>query len=67
MSYLGNEETLVELPAVEYLVGQLGYNVLHGRELTPDKGVRDSLTEVVLTDRLVAAIKKLNPGLMKAI
>lgn len=61
MSYLGNEETLVEIPAVEYLVNKLGYHALHGKELTPDKGVRDSLTEVVLTDRLTAAIKKLNP------
>ena len=35
MSYLGNEETLVELPAIEYLEEKLGYNFIHGKELTP--------------------------------
>jgi len=61
MSYLGNEETLVEIPAVAYMTEQLGYNSMHGRELTPEKGVRDSLAEVVLTDRLARALQKLNP------
>ena len=31
MSYLGNEETLVELPAIEYLEKKLGYNFIHGK------------------------------------
>ena len=32
MTYLGNEETLVELPAIEYLEHKLGYNFIHGKE-----------------------------------
>lgn len=60
MGYLGNEETLVELPAVEYLQKKLGYSFIHGKELTPTSGARDSLADAVLVDRLRAAIKKLN-------
>ena len=52
MSYLGNEETLVELPAIEYLQNKLGYNFIHGKELTPSSGARDSLADVILADRL---------------
>lgn len=63
MPYLGNEETLVELPAVDYVEKHLDYKFIHGKELTPEKGVRDSLAEVVLIDRLTAALKKLNPWL----
>lgn len=61
MSYLGNEETLVELPAIEYLEKKLGYNFIHGKELIPASRARDSLTDVVLVDRLRAALKKINP------
>ena len=61
MSYLGNEETLVELPAIEYLENKLGYNFIHGKELTPASGERDSLADVVLVNRLKASLKKLNP------
>ena len=43
MSYLGNEETLVELPAIEYLQNKLRYNLIHGKELS---GERDSLAEI---------------------
>lgn len=63
MPYLGNEETLVELPAFDYLKDQLHYHAIHGKELTPEKGVRDSLAEVVLTNRLTSALKALNPWL----
>ena len=58
MSYLGNEETLVELPAIEYLENKLGYNFIHGKELTPTSGARDSLADVVLVDRLKTSLKK---------
>ncbi len=61
MPYLGNEETLVELPAIEYLEKNLGYSFIHGKELTPSLGARDSLADVVLVDRLREAVKKLNP------
>ena len=46
MSYLGNEETLVELPAVDYLEKNLGYSFIHGKNLTPESGERDSLSDV---------------------
>ncbi|WP_346026090.1 type I restriction endonuclease, partial [Clostridium nitritogenes] len=61
MAYLGNEETLVELPAVEYLENKLGYNFIHGKELTPKYGERDSLADVVLVNRLRKSLKRLNP------
>ncbi|MDS0526192.1 type I restriction endonuclease subunit R [Clostridium sp. SHJSY1] len=61
MSHLGNEETLVELPAIKYLEEKLDYKFVYGNELTPELGERDSLTEVILTKRLEKAIKRLNP------
>ncbi len=36
MTYLGNEETLVELPAVNYLEKNLGYSFIYGKDLTPE-------------------------------
>ncbi|MBY6951037.1 type I restriction endonuclease subunit R [Clostridium botulinum] len=61
MSYLGNEETLVELPAIEYLTGVLGYNFIEGDKLTPKYGERDTLSEVILSKRMKTSLKKLNP------
>lgn len=61
MSYLGNEETLVELPAINYMKDILNYEFVHGKELTPEQGARDSLTEVILVRRLERALKRLNP------
>lgn len=61
MTYLGNEETLVELPAIEYLKNKLDYNFIHGKELTSESGARESLADVVLVDRLRTSLKKLNP------
>lgn len=61
MSYLGNEETLVELPAINFLKDELGYNFVHGDNLVPEHGERESLTEVILTRRLEKALKRLNP------
>ena len=61
MSYLGNEETLVELPAIEYIKNILDYEFVHGKDLTPEQGARDSLTEVILVRRLEIALKRLNP------
>ena len=61
MSYLGNEETLVELPAVDYLEKNLGYSFIHGKNLTPESGERDSLSDVVLINILRDALKRLNP------
>lgn len=61
MSYLGNEETLVELPAIQYLQDKLGYQFIHGDQLTPERGERDSYTEVILVNRLEKALKRINP------
>ncbi|MBM7614806.1 type I restriction endonuclease subunit R [Alkaliphilus hydrothermalis] len=61
MTYLGNEETLVELPAIDYMQNILGYDFIHGTQLVPEKDERDTLTEVILIKRLHAALKRLNP------
>lgn len=61
MSYLGNEETLVELPAIEYLEKKFGYDFIHGQFLTPENNERDSMTEVILKNRFKKALKKINP------
>lgn len=61
MSYLGNEETLVELPAIEYLTKVHDYNFIEGDKLIPDYGERDTLSEVILSKRMKASLKKLNP------
>ncbi|OAA87802.1 type I restriction endonuclease subunit R [Clostridium ljungdahlii] len=61
MPNLGNEETLVELPAIKYIKDILNYDFIHGKELIPENGERDSLTEVILVKRLGNALKRLNP------
>ncbi|MTI71434.1 MAG: type I restriction endonuclease subunit R [Firmicutes bacterium] len=61
MPHMGNEETLVEVPAVNYLTDKLGYKYIHGKELTPESGARETYREVILQDRLEKALKKLNP------
>jgi len=61
MPYLGNEETLVEVPAIEYITKKLKYEFIHGDKLTPEDGERESLTDVVLGERLKKSLKQLNP------
>ncbi|WP_027340831.1 type I restriction endonuclease subunit R [Halonatronum saccharophilum] len=61
MPYMGNEETLVELPAIKYLTDNLGYDFVHGDELAPESGARGSYREVILQDRLTKVLKRLNP------
>ena len=59
---LGNEEILVEIPAVEFLRNLPdGYTNIHGSLLTPEKGERDSWSSVILSRRLRASLKRLNP------
>jgi len=60
MAYLGNEETLVEKPAVEYLTDKLEYDFIHGEKLTLECGERESMNDVILVKRLSKALKKLN-------
>lgn len=59
---LGNEETLVEIPAVQFLRDLPdGYNYIHGSELVPERDERDSLSSVILGRRLRESLKRLNP------
>jgi len=59
---LGNEEILVEIPAVEFLRNLPdGYTNIHGSLLTPEKGERDSWSSVILSGRLRKNLKRLNP------
>lgn len=61
MSALGNEYTLVEKPAIDYLVDVLGYEYINGEKLTPSKGERESFRDVILVKRFRVALKRLNP------
>lgn len=64
---LGSEETLVELPAVEFLRNLSdGYDFIHGSELTPEKGERDFMSSVILGNRLRKALKRLNPWMSES-
>lgn len=60
-NYLGNEETLVEIPAIEYLTRNLHYQFVHGEKLTAQHGERESMNEVILVKRLRQALEQLNP------
>lgn len=54
-----NEENLSENPAVEHL-RRLGYEYISPDALEAE---RESFKEIVLTSRLVVALKRLNPWL----
>lgn len=66
MSNLGNEYTLVEEPAIKYLVNKLDYDYIEGEKLTPACGERESFRDVVLVNRLRTALKRLNPWMNEA-
>ena len=61
-------ENDVENAALE-LLGDLGYTIALGPNIDPDSASRDrtSYSEVLLTDRLRKAFKKLNPHLSEDI
>lgn len=61
MSHLGTEETLVEIPAIKYLENILGYHYIHGDNLKPSSGERESFRDVILIKRLENSLKNLNP------
>ena len=61
MPYLGNEETLVEEPAIAYLTDKLGYEFIHGEKLLPDQGEREFMSDVILVKRLRDSLKRINP------
>lgn len=58
---LGNEETLVEIPALDYFINTLGYDYIHGEKLTPAFGERSSFRDVILIQRSRASLHRLNP------
>jgi len=66
MTGLGNEYTLVEKPAIDYLVDVLGYDYTEGEKLSPECEERDSYRDVVLVGRLRTALKRLNPWMNDA-
>ena len=56
-----DEELKVEIPAIQQLQ-TLGWEYIHGFELSPEKSnERQYLKDVVLTDRLNAAVMRINP------
>lgn len=56
------EDYMVEQPAINWLK-ELGYSYIHGSELSPENGERESYRHVVLKKRFVQAIMKINPWL----
>lgn len=55
-----DELNKVELPALAQLQ-QLGWTYIEGKHLSPEQGERNSQRDVVLIERLDAAIKRINP------
>ena len=60
-SYL-TENYLVEEPAINWFQ-EIGYSYIHGSELIPDNGERESYKHCVLKNRFIQAIKRINPWL----
>ena len=56
------EEYMVEKAAINWLK-ELGYSYIHGSELSPENGERESYRHVVLKKRFIQAIKRINPWL----
>jgi len=56
------EDYLVEQPAINWFK-EVGYSYIHGSELTPDNGERESYRHCVLKRRFIEAIKRMNPWL----
>jgi len=64
VSAMGIVESHVEEAMLAWL-GELGYEVAYGPDVEPEKlaAERDDFTEVVLSRRLGAALRRINPGL----
>ncbi|MBC7334268.1 MAG: HsdR family type I site-specific deoxyribonuclease, partial [Actinobacteria bacterium] len=56
------EDYLVERPAINWLK-ELGYFYIHGAELSPENGERESYRKVILKKRFIDAVRRLNPWL----
>lgn len=63
MTAVGFTESVVELAALQWF-GEIGYTVLHGPDISPGGPFpeRDTYQEVVLRDRLEAALARINPA-----
>ncbi|HPU29096.1 MAG TPA: type I restriction endonuclease [Syntrophorhabdaceae bacterium] len=56
------EDYLVEQPAINWF-RENGYSYIHGSELIPDNGERESYRHCVLKRMFIKSIKKINPWL----
>jgi type I restriction enzyme R subunit len=56
------EDYLVEQPAINWFK-EIGYSYIHGSELSPENGERDSYRDVILKKRFIQAIVKINSDL----
>jgi len=56
------EECLIENSAINWFRGN-GYTYIYGSELSPDSKERDSYRDVILKNRFIQAIKRINPWL----
>ncbi len=56
------EDYLVEQPPINWLK-ELGYFYIHGSQLNPENGERESYRHVVLKKRFIEAVKRINPWL----
>jgi type I restriction enzyme R subunit len=60
------EEYMVEKPAIEWFKS-IGYWYIHGSELSPENGERDSYRDVILKRRFLNSIKRINPWLTNSL
>ncbi|MFP4029614.1 MAG: type I restriction endonuclease subunit R [Candidatus Brocadiia bacterium] len=60
----GTKESTIEQTALDWFRG-LGYEVVHGPDISPDgnRPARDNYRQVVLSDRLRDAVRRINPEL----
>ncbi len=58
MAYL-TEDYMVEQPAINWFK-EIGYSYIHGSELIPDNGERESYRHCVLKNRFLQSIKRIN-------
>ncbi len=56
------ENYMVENSAIGWF-RNIGYNYIHGSELTPDNNERETYKDVILKNRFIQAVQKLNPFL----
>jgi len=60
------EDYMVEQAAINWLK-DMKYSQIHGSQLTPDNGERDSFRDVILKKRFLEAIKRINPWLNESL